>query len=473
MGKLKFFKNANLVCFALLHILVQDEHSDVGRRIQARNLSEFISSIFPSSFGSAFSDDDDLLREDDFRSGEEGDRRDDNSRRSCDSDCIGRESCTRGNCLRGELPTNGISTDDRSDDFRSCTESVSCGCTSCKGLRGSSGDMTDDLVGHIADHSLDNRANDRTEDTVEGAVRGTLGDDIERRLNDRADVRFEKSLEETLDDDDVEERADRSLNDRMEDAVKNTLDGTVENVLGDNAEDNMLNPDEDLMDDDSFDLGDDPSDDLLIDLKFADPYDLDASMNEPYDSASDKVSEDAAECDCVENSFCPFNNTSSYDGKISDLSEVLSEEQLDEKVFNLGSVVDVKDMYTIWNYVNDNEKRKFYSMRTILLTYCDCLADACGIPFEIKKQEWLRIHRFMNRVFLRYEKRFAKYTHSFLKRGRTERCRFVDFLSNYKAKCNKFRNIMYNYWKSNIFTRMEAYQRFLDGVSSRDTMENL
>ncbi|CAG9481210.1 unnamed protein product [Plasmodium vivax] len=567
MRNLRFFRHANVVCFALLHILVQDEPSSRGRgMMQPRSLSEFVSSIFPSSYGNMFADEDDLLPEDGFSS-------DDDAgtcvpkcggSRSCGS--MGSESCARGSCFRGGFPGSGVPADDSSDDGKSCPGSASCGGSFCKGV----GDMAAGMTGGVADFSaeqslksemesamesemknamesamasemesemknamesemknamesamasemesamesemknamesamesamgnpmdnpltssldnpldmpLSNGTDDPTEDTVEDAVEETLGDDaeetmsddVEEMLDDGSDETLEDSvaeaLDDYLDDDDMEETVDDSLDDGVEDAVEDALDGTAEDILGDHVEDDMLSPDEDFVEEDSPDLMDDASDELLIDLEFSDPNDLDGRINRPYDHVNVKVTQTAGKWDSLgPNPFLFNNNSCPYGCRNSDLSKTLTEEQLDEKIYNLGSVVDVRDMYIIWNYVNDNEKKKFYSMRTMLLTYCDCLSDACEIPHEIKKQEWLKVHRFMNRVFLRYEKRFTKYIHSFLKHGKTDRWRFIDFLNNYKAKCNKFRIVMYNYWKNNIFTRIDTYQRFLVDVS--------
>ncbi|KNA00836.1 phist protein (Pf-fam-b) [Plasmodium vivax North Korean] len=527
MRNLRFFRHANVVCFALLHILVQDEPSSRGRgMMQPRSLSEFVSSIFPSSYGNMFADEDDLLPEDGFSS-------DDDAgtcvpkcggSRSCGS--MGSESCARGSCFRGGFPGSGVPADDSSDDGKSCPGSASCGGSFCKGV----GDMAAGMTGGVADFSAEqslksemesampsemesamesamasemesamesemknamesemknamesamaSEMESAMENTVEDAVEETLGDDaeetmsddVEEMLDDGSDETLEDSvaeaLDDYLDDDDMEETVDDSLDDGVEDAVEDALDGTAEDILGDHVEDDMLSPDEDFVEEDSPDLMDDASDELLIDLEFSDPNDLDGRINRPYDHVNVKVTQTAGKWDSLgPNPFLFNNNSCPYGCRNSDLSKTLTEEQLDEKIYNLGSVVDVRDMYIIWNYVNDNEKKKFYSMRTMLLTYCDCLSDACEIPHEIKKQEWLKVHRFMNRVFLRYEKRFTKYIHSFLKHGKTDRWRFIDFLNNYKAKCNKFRIVMYNYWKNNIFTRIDTYQRFLVDVS--------
>ncbi|SBT73399.1 Plasmodium exported protein (PHIST), unknown function [Plasmodium ovale] len=146
-----------------------------------------------------------------------------------------------------------------------------------------------------------------------------------------------------------------------------------------------------------------------------------------------------------------------YDSKDPFSLPELSEEELEEKINNLGSYISVNDMFIIWNCVQDQERKKYHNMRNMLMLYCDNVASTCKIPDDVKRSECIKTHKYMTRVFSRYEKKFSKNFYAFLKEGRTERKKFLKFLNNYREEYNKFRIIMFNYWRKNIKKSMEEY----------------
>ncbi|SBS81347.1 Plasmodium exported protein (PHIST), unknown function [Plasmodium ovale curtisi] len=174
-------------------------------------------------------------------------------------------------------------------------------------------------------------------------------------------------------------------------------------------------------------------------------------------AAFDKKCEHSAKCSEKEKPCKCLSEELAYDSKDSFALPELTEEDVEEKINKLGNYVNVNDMFLIWNYMQDQERKKYHNMRSMLMSYCDSIASTCNIPEDVKRRECIKTHKYMTRIFSSYEKKFAKNFYSFLKEGSTERWRFLNFLNTYKAEFNKFRVIMYNYWKENIKRSMEEY----------------
>ncbi|KAI4841518.1 uncharacterized protein MKS88_000056 [Plasmodium brasilianum] len=130
----------------------------------------------------------------------------------------------------------------------------------------------------------------------------------------------------------------------------------------------------------------------------------------------------------------------------SDEAEKLTEEEIGEKINNLGDLVSVKEMYTIWNYVHNNEKKVYIKMQQAIRTYCEYLASIYGVPNKMKNEEYMKACKKMTYKFLEKEKKLRKNFYDLLKNGAVDRAKFISFIFETKKIWCINRNKMKNFW---------------------------
>ncbi|SBT32593.1 Plasmodium exported protein (PHIST), unknown function [Plasmodium ovale wallikeri] len=146
-----------------------------------------------------------------------------------------------------------------------------------------------------------------------------------------------------------------------------------------------------------------------------------------------------------------------YGCKDSDLVGSISEEELENRLNNLSTHVNSKEMFILWNYVNDHERKKFMKMIENLKKYCENLANTYDIPYKVKNKEWMKAYRNITRLYLRNEKRFRRNFYYFLKRGTCERGRFVNVINRVRSAWSTGRKETNIFWRSMLTRTLSKY----------------
>ncbi|CAA9987055.1 Plasmodium exported protein, unknown function [Plasmodium knowlesi strain H] len=141
---------------------------------------------------------------------------------------------------------------------------------------------------------------------------------------------------------------------------------------------------------------------------------------------------------------CPYGCTD------ADLVKDLSEENINERLAKLGSQVGVKEMFILWSNVHRHERKKYIKMQERAKMFCDNLVKTFHIPEEVRIRVWMRVHRCMTSVFLRFEKRHHKHFLMFLRRGPSSRARFLRYINRTRNVWNMRRMKINKYWRNKM-----------------------
>ncbi|KJP86207.1 hypothetical protein AK88_04178 [Plasmodium fragile] len=159
--------------------------------------------------------------------------------------------------------------------------------------------------------------------------------------------------------------------------------------------------------------------------------------------------------------ICPYGCTD------ADLIEELSEDDINKRLEGLGSQVSVRDMFILWSNVHRLERKKYIKMQERAKLFCDDLVRGFHIPEEVRMEVWMRVHRCMTSLFLRFEKRHHKHFYMFLNRGPSARIRFLSYINRTRNVWNMRRLKIDNYWRKKMVKVFLRYKnRFLNGAYS-------
>ncbi|SCO71532.1 Plasmodium exported protein (PHIST), unknown function [Plasmodium vivax] len=149
--------------------------------------------------------------------------------------------------------------------------------------------------------------------------------------------------------------------------------------------------------------------------------------------------------------ICPFGCTD------ADMLKELSEADINERLAKLGSQVSVREMFILWSNVHRHERKKYIQMQERAKMFCDHLVETFQIPEEVRIRVWMKVHRCMTSVFLRFERRHHKHFFMLLRRGPSARTNFLRYINRTRNVWNMRRVKINSYWRSKMVGFFRGY----------------
>ncbi|SPJ11219.1 Plasmodium exported protein (PHISTc), unknown function [Plasmodium sp. DRC-Itaito] len=142
-----------------------------------------------------------------------------------------------------------------------------------------------------------------------------------------------------------------------------------------------------------------------------------------------------------------YKNNSLHISNDNDLMEYIKK--------NYGKMT-IEDIYIIYFYVHENERKKYMNMECQLYLYCEKLANIYNIPDDYMLEIWKKAYNDVHGFYLNKEKGFYKRIRK-IKDGKSHN--ILLSINILKGKWKKFREIMNNIWSENFSVKFKNYSK--------------
>ncbi|EUD66890.1 hypothetical protein C922_02876 [Plasmodium inui San Antonio 1] len=146
-----------------------------------------------------------------------------------------------------------------------------------------------------------------------------------------------------------------------------------------------------------------------------------------------------------------------YGCTMREISEKITENDLNLWIAKLPNVVIPRDMFIIWHYVQSFGRDKYLKMNGDLWRMCGHLQKEYNIPNDIKKREWLEVAGYLSSELLEKENNDSLEFKELVKKGFCTKAEFYKFIDNTRSSWNILTDIMMDSWKERLIERLKGY----------------
>ncbi|CAA9988518.1 Plasmodium exported protein, unknown function [Plasmodium knowlesi strain H] len=143
--------------------------------------------------------------------------------------------------------------------------------------------------------------------------------------------------------------------------------------------------------------------------------------------------------------------------KESKILEQASSKHIRGMIDKLGSTVNTRDMFYLFNCLINHERRKYIDMEEITMLFWDRTAKSYGLPDYYKNRQWMKAFDGMTKELFYTEKKLFDRLYHLLQHGSCSRSGFIQFLKEVKFTCHRMRKEMENQWKQYLSSKVRGF----------------
>ncbi|ANQ08544.1 Uncharacterized protein PCOAH_00028420 [Plasmodium coatneyi] len=143
--------------------------------------------------------------------------------------------------------------------------------------------------------------------------------------------------------------------------------------------------------------------------------------------------------------------------KESKILEQASSKHIRGMIDKLGSTVNLRDMFYIFNCLINHERRKYIDMEEGTMLFWDKTAKSYGLPDYYKNRQWMKAFDGMTKELFYTEKKLFDRLYQLLQHGSCSRSGFIQFLKEVKYTCHRMRKEMENQWKQYLSSKVRGF----------------
>ncbi|ETW30677.1 hypothetical protein PFHG_02615 [Plasmodium falciparum HB3] len=137
--------------------------------------------------------------------------------------------------------------------------------------------------------------------------------------------------------------------------------------------------------------------------------------------------------------------------------EVLTEEEFNKRINILRGGIFLYEVYGLWNYLNQREKRKYTTIKQELWKVCEDLSVKYNVPHECTMKEWKKVRKYMKEEFLKKKEEDEKDFQYFVEDNIYTRWEYIAFITDKKESWKVFRHMIKEKWKDMLLENFEKY----------------
>ncbi|SOV16420.1 Plasmodium exported protein (PHISTc), unknown function [Plasmodium sp. gorilla clade G2] len=135
---------------------------------------------------------------------------------------------------------------------------------------------------------------------------------------------------------------------------------------------------------------------------------------------------------------------------------ISNDKDLMEYIKNNYGKMTIDDIYVIYFYVHENERKKYMNMECQLCVFCEQLANKYNIEYDYMLKTWQKAYNDVHGFFLNKEKGFYKKIRK-IKDGKSHN--LLLSINSLKEKWKEFRDIMNNIWRENFSDKFRSHSK--------------
>ncbi|KJP85658.1 hypothetical protein AK88_04689 [Plasmodium fragile] len=143
--------------------------------------------------------------------------------------------------------------------------------------------------------------------------------------------------------------------------------------------------------------------------------------------------------------------------KESKILEQATSKHIRGMIDKLGSTVNMRDMFYIFNSLINHERRKFVNMEEDTMLFWDKTAKSYGLPDYYKNRQWMKAFDGMTKELFLTEKKLFDRLYQLLQNGFCARTRFIQFLKETKYICGRMRKEIEDQWKEYLVSKVRGF----------------
>ncbi|EUD63934.1 hypothetical protein C922_05683 [Plasmodium inui San Antonio 1] len=140
--------------------------------------------------------------------------------------------------------------------------------------------------------------------------------------------------------------------------------------------------------------------------------------------------------------------------KDSKMLQRASSKHIMEMIDKLGSTVNMRDMFYIFNCLINHERTKYVDMQEGTMLFWDKTAKSYGIPGCYKNRQWMKAFDGMTKELFYTEKKLFDRLYYLLQTGSCSRRSYIQFLKEVKYTCSRVRKEMDSEWKQYLCSKV-------------------
>ncbi|SOV14842.1 Plasmodium exported protein (PHISTc), unknown function [Plasmodium sp. gorilla clade G2] len=164
---------------------------------------------------------------------------------------------------------------------------------------------------------------------------------------------------------------------------------------------------------------------------------------EPYQNPKEEAKELGVDDEENKNNVRPF--------------EVLTEEEFNKRINILRGSIFLYEVYGLWNYLNQREKRKYTTIKEELWKVCEDLSVKYNVPQECTMKEWKKVRKYMKEELLKKKEEDEKDFQYFVDDNIYTRWEYIAFITDKKESWKVFRHMIKEKWKDMLLKNFEKY----------------
>ncbi|SBS91512.1 phist protein [Plasmodium ovale curtisi] len=134
-----------------------------------------------------------------------------------------------------------------------------------------------------------------------------------------------------------------------------------------------------------------------------------------------------------------------------------TELDLDIHLANLKGLVDVKNMFIIWNKAHNIERKKYVDMYDSLYNMCEQLQQEYRVPDEIKQKEWNIISTYLMNELLEKDHKDSIDFQELVKKGPCNRINFKEYIESKRNSWTLLTSMMMDSWKDILIEKIKSH----------------
>ncbi|SBT31934.1 Phist protein (Pf-fam-b) [Plasmodium ovale wallikeri] len=134
-----------------------------------------------------------------------------------------------------------------------------------------------------------------------------------------------------------------------------------------------------------------------------------------------------------------------------------TELDLDIHLANLKGLVDVKNMFIIWNKAHNIERKKYIDMYDSLYNLCEQLQQKYRVPNEIKQKEWNIISAYLMNELLEKDHKDSIDFQELVKKGPCNRINFKEYIESKRNSRTFLTSMMMDSWKDILIEKIKSH----------------
>ncbi|GAB69537.1 phist protein [Plasmodium cynomolgi strain B] len=143
--------------------------------------------------------------------------------------------------------------------------------------------------------------------------------------------------------------------------------------------------------------------------------------------------------------------------KESKIQEQASSKHIKEMIDKLGSTVNMRDMFYIFNCLINHERRKYIDMEEGTMLFWEKTAKAYGLPDYYKTRQWVKAFDGMTKELFYNEKKLFDRLYHLLQHGSCSRSGYIQFIKEVKYTCTRMRKEMEDQWKEYLSMKVRGF----------------